>query len=145
MTGPAEADLAEVDAAFERGDPEVGTAVVKLVFGGAGVEEVAARVVRALRSADAGTRRLGGVAAGDLARTAGRLTPELYGVLRAEGFGGVADTAIKDVLTFVPFRRLPRWYQWQWLRLTVRDAVEGWWLRLADLLESGWAALRRRR
>ncbi|GAA1149977.1 hypothetical protein F4556_004631 [Kitasatospora gansuensis] len=144
MTGAAEGALTGVDAAFERGDPEVGTAVVRLVFSGAGVEEVAPRVVRALGSADAGVRRLGGVAAGDLARTAGRLTPQLYEVLRAEGFGGVADTAIKDVLTFVPFRRLPGWYRWQWLRLTVRDTVQGWWLRLVDLAETGWAALRRR-
>ncbi|RAG81172.1 hypothetical protein DN069_34305 [Streptacidiphilus pinicola] len=57
-----------VDAAFDRGDPEVGTAVVELVLSGADFEVAAPRVERALRAEEETVRRLGQVAAGDLAR-----------------------------------------------------------------------------
>ncbi|MEY9870757.1 hypothetical protein ABH931_000211 [Streptacidiphilus sp. MAP12-33] len=129
-----------VDAAFERGDPEVGTAVVELVLSGVDFDVAAARVERALRADEGTVRRLGHVATGDLARLHGRLTPALYGLLRAAGLGGAADSAIKDVLTFVPFRDLPAWFRYQSLRLSVRDRVEGRLLRLAD----GWATVRDR-
>lgn len=129
-----------VDAAFDRSDPEVGTAVVKLVLSGADFDVAAARVERALRAREETVCRLGQVAAGDLARLHGRLTPALYGMLRGAGLGSTADSAIKDVLTFVPFRELPAWFRYQSLRLSLRNYVEGRWLRLED----GWEAVRDR-
>jgi hypothetical protein len=129
-----------VDAAFARSDPEVGTAVVKLVLSGVDFDVASARVERALGSQEETVRRLGQVAAGDLARLHGRLTPALYGLLRAAGLGSTADSAIKDVLTFVPFRELPTWFRYQSLRLSLRNYAEGRWLRLVD----GWETVRDR-
>lgn len=125
-----------VDAAFDHGDPEVGTAVVKLVLSGADFEVAAPRVERALRAEEEPVRRLGQTAAGDLARLQGRLTPAMYGLLRAAGLGSTADSAIKDVLTFVPFRALPSWFRYQSLRLSVRNYAEGRLLRLVDTWET---------
>ncbi|MDH6580653.1 hypothetical protein [Kitasatospora sp. MAP5-34] len=129
-------ELAAVDAAFERNDPEVGTAVVRLVLNCDAFDAVAARVERALRTEQLEVRRLGHVAAGDLARLSRRLTPAIYQLLRREGLGGIADTAIKDVLTFVPFRGLPPWFKRQFAVLSVRNFVEGRWLSLVDSLET---------
>jgi hypothetical protein len=125
-----------VDTAFDGGDPEVGTAVVRLVLSGADFEVAAPRVERALRAEQEPVRRLGQVAAGDLARLHGRLTPAVYRLLRTAGLGSSADSAIKDVLTFVPFRALPGWFRYQSLRLSVRNFAEGRWLRLVDAAET---------
>ncbi|WP_245236987.1 hypothetical protein RFN58_25730 [Streptomyces iakyrus] len=84
-------------------------------------------------------------AAGHAARLHERLTPQLYAVLRVEGAGGGAEHAIRDVLTYVPFRRLPSWLKWRWVLATVRDKVQGWWLRAADAGGDAWRALRRRK
>jgi hypothetical protein len=62
-------------------------------------------------------------AVGVVARLHGELTPELYAALRAEGPGGIAENAIRDTLTFVPFRSLPLWFKWRWLLATVRNAL----------------------
>jgi hypothetical protein len=55
-----------------------------------------------------------------------------YHQLRAAGLGSTADSAIKDVLTFVPFRALPAWFRYQSLRLSLRNYVEGRLLRIED-------------
>ncbi len=131
--------LAAVDAGLDRDDPDVGTEVIKLVHAADGdgdFEAVAARVERALGAARPEVRRLACVAAGDLARTSGRLTPGIYAALRAEGLGGPADSAIKDVLTFVPFRQLTWWFRWTSARLAVRNWAEGRWLRATDTFET---------
>ncbi|MGW4382438.1 hypothetical protein [Kitasatospora sp. NPDC004531] len=127
--------LAAVDAALDRGDPDAGAEVIELVLASDDFEAVAARVERALGADRFEVRQSACVAAGDLARTSGRLTPGMYARLRAEGLGGVADTAIRDALTFVPLRRLPWWFRWTAIRLTVRDRIEGWWLRAVDAVE----------
>ncbi|MFF7791932.1 hypothetical protein [Streptomyces sp. NPDC007991] len=97
-------DPAEWDAAWERGESRLGTAVV------------------------------------------GReLTPELYAALRVEGPKGLAEDAINDALSFVPFRKLPPWFKWRWVHATVWNKVEGWWLRSADAVGEAWRAGRGRR
>ncbi|MGD3110910.1 hypothetical protein [Streptomyces sp. YGL11-2] len=128
-------DPAEVDAAFDRGERYVGTAVVGLVLNSDDVAVVAPRVLRALHSSDATVRSPGFVAAGDMARLFGTLTPEIYAELRTEGLGGVADTAIKDAMTFVPFWELPWWLRGMCLRLRLRNRAEGRLLALQDLAE----------
>ncbi|MFF0292836.1 hypothetical protein ACFYST_00310 [Kitasatospora sp. NPDC004614] len=136
--------FAAVDAALDRGDPDAGTEVIKLVFASDGFEAVAARVERALGADRFKVRQLACVAAGDLARTSGRLTPGIYAALRAEGLGGVADTAIRDALTFIPFRQLSWWFRWTWIRLTVLEGIEGRWLRAVDAVETAREAWRAR-
>ncbi|MEU6123122.1 hypothetical protein [Streptomyces sp. NPDC047123] len=137
-------DPAEVDAAFARGADHLGTAVIGLAFH-CPLAEVSPRILRAMRLPDPAQRGFAFTAAGTAARLNGALTPELYAALRAEGHGGVAQNAIDDVLTFVPFRSLPRWFKWRWLVATVRDKLEGWWLRSADVLGDARDAVRRRR
>ncbi|MFF2820332.1 hypothetical protein ACFVT9_32995 [Kitasatospora cineracea] len=137
---PEEIDprLAAVDAALDRDDSDAGTEVIKLVFASDDFEAVAARVERALGAARFKVRQLAGVAAGDLARTSGRLTPGIYAALRKEGLGGVADTAIRDALTFIPFRQLSWWLRWTLVRLTVLEGIEGRWLRAVETARDAW-------
>lgn len=145
MSRESETSAAAVDAAFDSGDPDVGTAVVRLVLTSDDFDAVVARVSRALASDDVKVRRLGFVAVGDTARVFGRLTPEIYGVLRTEGLGGVADTAFRDTLTFVPFRDLPAWFKGKWVVLTLRGVLEGLRFRLEGAATSCRDALRRLR
>ncbi len=134
-------DPAEVDAAFERGEPCIGTAVIGLAFQ-CSLEEASPRIVRAMRLPDAGQRGFAFTAAGVAARMNGALTSELYAALRAEGPGGFAEHAIRDTLTFVPFGRLPPWFKWRCLVAWVSDRPEDWWLRSADAAGSAWRRLR---
>ncbi|MGW1216264.1 hypothetical protein ACWD5F_42195 [Streptomyces sp. NPDC002499] len=124
-----------VDAAFERGEEHLGTAVIGLAMT-CPPDVASPRVVRAMQVLDVPRRELAFTAAGIVARLHGDLTPELYGALRAEGPGGVAENSIRDVLTFVPFRRLPPWFKWRLLWTTVRDATLGLWLRLSSSLRT---------
>ncbi|MCD0484579.1 hypothetical protein LO771_19810 [Streptacidiphilus sp. ASG 303] len=121
----------------------MGAAVVRLVFACDDFDAAAARVSRALASDGSGVRQLGFVAVGDMTRVFRRLTPEIYGSLRVEGLGGVADTAFRDALTFVPFRDLPLWFQWKRIALTVLRVLEGYRLRLEDAAISRRDGLRR--
>ncbi len=66
-------------------------------------------------------------------------------MLRAKGLGGVVEDAIRDTLTFVPFRELPPWFKRRSVYLTVRDALEGWWVPAEDAAGDAWRALRGRR
>lgn len=125
-------DPAEVDAAFARGERHLGTAVIGLALN-CSLEQAAPRILRAMRLPDADQRDYAFTAAGTAARLNGALTPELYAALRAEGLtGGVAEDAVRDTLTFVPFRELPWWFRACAVWLGVRDRAEGWWLRAAD-------------
>ncbi|AVH57189.1 MULTISPECIES: hypothetical protein [Streptomyces] len=137
-------DPAAVDAAFERGERHLGTAVIGLAFT-CPLAEASPRIVRAMRLPDATQRQFAFTAAGTAARLNGELTPELYAALRAEAPGGFAEDAINDTLTFVPFRKLPPWFKWRWLLATLRNTVLGWWLRTADAAGDAWRALRGRR
>lgn len=136
-------DPAEVDAAFERGEPRLGTAVIGLAFN-CSLEDASPRIVRAMRLPDIDQRGFAFTAAGAAARTNGRLTPELYSALRAEGIKSIAEYAIKDTLTFVPFWQLPPRFKWWKVQSRVRNKLEGWWLRSAESVEDAWNALRRR-
>ncbi|MEU4848696.1 hypothetical protein [Streptomyces gilvosporeus] len=135
-------DPAEIDAAFDRGERHVGTAVIGMVLHGEDVAVLAPRVERAMRSPDPYTRQLGFVAAGDMARLYTTLSPGIYAAMRTEGLGGVADSAIRDTLTFIPFRQLPWWMRRLDLWLSVRNTVEGRLLRLQDFAEEAWGAVK---
>ncbi|MFF7469408.1 hypothetical protein [Streptomyces sp. NPDC008092] len=134
-------DPAEWDAAFERGEDRLGTAVIGLAFH-CPLEEASPRIVRMTGLPHGLQRTNAFVAAGHAARLNGRLTPELFAALRAEGLGGVAEHPIRDTLTFVPFRDLPPWFKRRWVYLTVRDKLEYWWLRSVDAIDEGRRILR---
>jgi hypothetical protein len=139
-------DPAEVDAAFERGEWPLGSAVIGLAFN-CSLAEASPRIVRAMQLPDPAQRGFAFTAAGAAARLNGELTSELYAALRAEGPGrrSIAEYAIRDTLTFVPFRQLPPWFKWQMVRTTVQDKLEYWWLRTTDAVGDAWRVLRRRR
>lgn len=139
-------DPAEVDAAFERGNGHIGTAVIGLAFH-CSLEEASPRIVRAMRLSDVNQRGFAFTAAGVAARLNGALTPELYAALRAEGAGrrSLADDAIRDTLTFVPHRQLPVWFRWQSARMTVLDKLEYLGTRAWDAVGDAWRWVRRSR
>ena len=133
----------EWDAAFERGEAGLGTAVIGLAFH-CPLADVSPRIVKAMQLPDAGQRGFAFTAAGHAARLNGELTPELYAALRAEGPGGFAVNAIADTLTFVPFGKLPFWFKRQWVYAAVRNKLEAWWLRSVYAVEDVWRAVRGR-
>ncbi|MGW3652242.1 hypothetical protein [Streptomyces sp. NPDC000878] len=136
-------DPAEWDAAFERGEDRLGTAVIGLAFQ-CSLEEASPRIVRAMQLPDRGQQGFAFTAAGHAARLNGELTPELYAALRAEGPGGIAEHPIRDTLGFVPFRKLPPWFKRRWVLVTVRNKLESWWLWSGQTVEDIWRRLRRR-
>ncbi|MFF4310569.1 hypothetical protein [Streptomyces sp. NPDC001507] len=137
-------DPAEWDAAFARGEDRLGTAVIGLALN-CPLAEASPRIVRAMRMPDPIQRGFAFTAAGDTARINGALTPELYEALRAEGPHGFATHAIRDTLTFVPFRDLPPWFKRRWVYVTVCNKLEYWWHRIQDAIGDAWRALRRHR
>ncbi|MET7391493.1 hypothetical protein ACFYPT_41025 [Streptomyces sp. NPDC005529] len=139
-------DPAEVDAAFERGNGHLGTAVIGLAFN-CSLEEASPRIVRAMRLSDVNQRGFAFTAAGVAARLNGALTPELYAALRAEGAGrgSLADDAIRDTLTFVPYQQLPVWFRWQSARMRVLDKLEYLGTRAWDAVGDAWRWVRRSR
>ncbi|MCP9996502.1 hypothetical protein LUX34_13990 [Streptomyces werraensis] len=122
-------DPGEWDAAFERGERNLGTAAIGLAFN-CPLEDASPRLVRATQLPDTAQRGFAFTAVGTAARLNGALTPELYEVLRAAGPGrkSIAVNAVDDTLTFVRFRDLPPWLKWRVVYVTVRDKLEGWWL-----------------
>ncbi|MFE1874836.1 hypothetical protein ACFW9N_28820 [Streptomyces sp. NPDC059496] len=106
-------------AAFRRGEPNVGVAVIGLALHHADPEAVLPVVARALESADREVRRQGVIALAHVARlhrTVDRRCPEL---LRGCPRGNEADD---DLWSFVPHRQLPLWL-WRhhlWERLVER-------------------------
>ncbi|MGD1223311.1 hypothetical protein AB9Q10_33355 [Streptomyces krungchingensis] len=139
-------DPAEVDAAFERGERRLGTAVIGLAFN-CSLEDASPRIIRAMQLPDRGQRGFAFTAAGVAARLNGALTPELYAALRAEGPGrkSIAENAIDDTLDYVPFRDLPPWFKWQMVRTTVVDKLDAWRMTVTYAAEDAWKSLRGRR
>ncbi|KUN26552.1 hypothetical protein AQJ23_15445 [Streptomyces antibioticus] len=137
-------DPAEVDAALDRNDDRLGAAVIGLALN-CPPEVVSPRIIRALEQLPGPGRDFPFTATAHLARLDGRLTPELYEALRAEGLGGAADHAIDDTLTFVPFRDLPPWLKRRWVYVTVRETLLSWWLRPLETVGEAWRAMRERR
>lgn len=138
-------DPEEWDAAFDRGDRWLGTAAIGLAFN-CPLEEASPRIVRAMRLPDLAQRGFAFTAAGTAARLNGALTPELYAALRAEGPGrrSIAENAIADTLTFVPFRRLPTWLKCWSVVSTVRNKLDAWRLNFSYAVTDAWKSVRRR-
>ncbi|MFE7984112.1 hypothetical protein ACFUZA_18365 [Streptomyces cellulosae] len=139
-------DLGEWDAAFERGERNLGTAAIGLAFN-CPLEDASPRIVRATQLPDTDQRGFAFTAVDTAARLNGALTPELYEVLRAAGPGrrSIAVKAVGDTMTFVPFRDLPPWLK-RWKAVSaVLNKLEAWRLRIAYAAEDAWQALRGRR
>ncbi|MGW3323811.1 hypothetical protein [Streptomyces virginiae] len=107
-------------AAFERGEPHVGVAVIGLALDHADPAAVLPMVARALESADREVRRQGVIALAHVARlhrTVDRRCPEL---LRRRFRGNEADD---DLWSFVPHRELPLWLWRHHLRERLVDRL----------------------
>ncbi|MFE1507969.1 hypothetical protein [Streptomyces sp. NPDC058726] len=139
-------DPSDWDAAYGRGADHLGTAAIGLAFN-CPLEEASPRIVRATRLPDVAQRGFAFTAVGTAARINGALTPELYAVLRAAGPGrrSIAENAVDDTLTFVPFRELPLWLKWWKVVSKVLDKLETWRLECACAVSDAWKALRGRR
>ncbi|MFI6092624.1 hypothetical protein [Streptomyces sp. NPDC051218] len=122
----------------------LGTAAIGLAFN-CSLAQASPRIVRATQLPDLDQRAYAFTATGTAARLNGELTPELYAALRAEGHNGLAEFAIDDTLTFVPFHALPPWLRRRKVLTTVRNKLESWWLRSGETVEDAWNVLRRRR
>ncbi|WP_406007633.1 hypothetical protein OG440_16835 [Streptomyces sp. NBC_00637] len=114
----------EVDAAFDRGEPLVGVAVIALALNHADADTILPRVRRALESEDPEIRRQGVVALAHVARLHRTVDRRSLALLRGCPRGNEADD---DLWSFVAHRRLPLWL-WR------HHSAE----RLAWLFRDGW-------
>ncbi|MGW7070671.1 hypothetical protein ACWGII_02930 [Streptomyces sp. NPDC054855] len=137
-------DPAEWDAAHERGEGSLGSAVIGLAFN-CSLADASPRIIKAMRLPDHGQRGFAYTAAGVAARVNGGLTPELFAALRAEGHRGFAESAVDDTLDYVPFRELPLWFKWRTVASKVQDKLTVWRMRSEDAAGAVRKALRRRR
>lgn len=99
----------EVDAAFERGEPDVGVAVIGLALTHPDPRPILARTARALASDDPTLRAQATVALAHVARLHGVVDRNNLDLLRRMPRGNAADD---DLWTFVPRRSLP-WWLWR--------------------------------
>ena len=99
----------DVDAAFERGEPHVGIALIGLVLNECDFEEISPRIVRALDSPSVPLILQGLVATGHAARIYRKLSGEIYRRVRLLEKEGVADAAMSDIMEYIPFSDLPVW------------------------------------
>ncbi|GAA3128020.1 hypothetical protein ACFQ0X_13565 [Streptomyces rectiviolaceus] len=137
-------DPAEWDAAQERGEGPLGSAVIGLAFN-CSLADASPRIIKAMQLPDHGQRGFAYTAVGVAARVNGGLTPELFAALRAEGHRGFAETAVDDTLDYVPFRELPLWFKWRTVASKVQDKLATWRLNVTYAAEDARKALRRRR
>ncbi|MET8411694.1 hypothetical protein ABZV34_26975 [Streptomyces sp. NPDC005195] len=100
----------EVDAAFDRGEPLVGVAVIALALNHADADTVLPRVGRALESEDPAIRRQGVIALAHVARLHRTVDRRSLDLLRGCPRGTEADD---DLWSYVAHRRLP-WWLWRY-------------------------------
>ncbi|SER04154.1 hypothetical protein SAMN05216188_107173 [Lentzea xinjiangensis] len=105
----------EVDAAFDRGEPMVGVAVIGLALSHPDPWAVLRRVARALDHNRIEVRRHGATALAHVARLHGVVSRECLDVLRRHP----DEVAEEDLWMFVARRRLPPWLWWR--RITARS------------------------
>jgi hypothetical protein len=98
-----------VDAAFERGEPHVGVAVIGLALNHGDPAVILPRVSRTLEAPSPELRRQGTIALAHVARLHRTVDQRCLTLLRARPRGNEADD---DLWSFVPHRRLP-WWLWR--------------------------------
>ncbi|MFK0256343.1 hypothetical protein [Streptomyces sp. NPDC090445] len=99
----------EVDAAFGRGEPLVGVAVIALALNHADADAILPRVVKALESKDPEVHRQGVIALAHVARLHRTVDQRSLDLLRGCPRGNEADD---DLWSFIAHRRLP-WWLWR--------------------------------
>ncbi|MFF2230817.1 hypothetical protein [Streptomyces anulatus] len=99
----------EVDAAFSRGEPLVGVAVIALALNHADADAILPRVGKALEAENPEVRRQGVIALGHVARLHRTVDRRSLDLLRGCPRGNEADD---DLWSFVAHRRLP-WWLWR--------------------------------
>ncbi|MET7694562.1 hypothetical protein ABZT06_42735 [Streptomyces sp. NPDC005483] len=100
----------EVDAAFIRGEPLVGVAVIALALNHSDADAILPLVGRALEAKDPEIRRQGVIALAHVARLHRRVDRRCLDLLRSCPRGNEADD---DLWSFVAHRRLP-WWLWRY-------------------------------
>jgi hypothetical protein len=128
-------DPDEWDAAHERGEGPLGSAVIGLAFN-CSLADASPRIIKAMQLLDHGQRGFAFTAAGVAARVNGGLTPELFAALRVEGHRGFAENAVDDTLDHVPFRELPLWFKWRTVASKVQDKLTVWWMQAEDAVSA---------
>jgi hypothetical protein len=124
-------DPAEVDAAFDRGEPHVGAAVIGLALNCPDVEVVAPRAIRAISSGGSERQGQGITALCHMVRLTHRADSAsvalLRRLLRDPEMREVAENYAADLWIYVPHRELPAWLRWWSYRYLVRHKVAIWW------------------
>ncbi|MEV0097324.1 hypothetical protein [Streptomyces sp. NPDC050738] len=98
-----------VDAAFERGEPHVGVAVIGLALNHPNPGAILPRIARAMRAPNPELQRQGTLALAHTARLHHIVNQECLELLRSRPRGNEADD---DLWTFIPRRQLP-WWLWR--------------------------------
>ncbi|WP_225636584.1 hypothetical protein [Streptomyces solaniscabiei] len=116
----------DVDAAFDRGEPFVGVAVIALALNHDSADAVLPHVARAMVADDPEIRRQGVVALAHVARLHRSVDQRCVDLLRYFPRGNEADD---DLWSFVDHRMLP-WWLWRYhagqrLLWLVRDRWRG--------------------
>jgi hypothetical protein len=99
----------DVDAAFSRGEPLVGVAVISLALNHDNADAILPQVARAMAADDPEIRRQGVVALAHVARLHHRVDQRCLSLLRGFPRGNEADD---DLWSFVDHRLLP-WWLWR--------------------------------
>jgi hypothetical protein len=122
-------DPREVEAAFERGEPLVGVAVLGLSLSVPDADGVGPLVMRAMRSSSREIRLQGLTALSHMVRLTGEIDRPALELLRSmtrdpdQEIKEHAGTVAGDVWIFVPHSGLPAWLR---ARATIRTLH--WWL-----------------
>ncbi|MEU9104499.1 hypothetical protein AB0D54_09045 [Streptomyces xanthophaeus] len=114
----------QVTAAFDRGEPLVGVAVIALALNHDDPQAVLPVVARALESPDPAVRRQGVVALAHVARLHRTVDRRCLDLLRACPRGNEADD---DLWSFVDHRQLPPWLRRHHLRERVTWLLRDRW------------------
>ncbi|MGW4378758.1 hypothetical protein [Kitasatospora sp. NPDC004531] len=99
----------DVDAAFDRGEPHVGVAVIFLALNHDNADAILSQVARAMSADDPEIRRQGVVALAHVARLHRVVDQRCLNLLRGFPRGNEADD---DLWSFVEHRLLP-WWLWR--------------------------------
>ncbi len=116
----------EIDAAFERGEPDVGVALIGLALTHPDPQPILDRTARALASTDLALRAQAIVALAHAARLHGTVDRINLDLLRRLPRDNPADD---DLWTYVPRRRLPWWLWRHHLAYACRRHLWRRWMR----------------
>ncbi|GII13041.1 hypothetical protein Ppa06_68390 [Planomonospora parontospora subsp. parontospora] len=124
-------DPEEVDAAFDRGEPHVGVAVIGLSLNCPDAEVVALRIMRLIHSEETERRGQGVTALSHMVRLTQEinqaLLERLRELLRNPESREIAEDCAADIWIFVPHHKLPIWMHLWAYRYLIKHKLSIWW------------------